>query len=104
MASYQVTPGENTPRPGRIGPETAIRGGSQRDPAPPMRLTEGMSVPDPTDDERSIADTGMFKRFVEHEAELDQSEPASSSKGKWIATVAIVAIIAIAVVVWLLTR
>jgi hypothetical protein len=63
-----------------------------------------MSVPDPTDDERSIADTGMFKRFVEHEAELDQSEPASSSKGKWIATVAIVAIIAIAVVVWLLTR
>jgi len=63
-----------------------------------------MSVPDPTDDEQSIADTGMFKRFVEHEAQMDQTEPPSGSKGKWIAIWAIVAIIVIAVVVWLLTR
>lgn len=69
-----------------------------------MRLTEGMSVPDPTDDERSIADTGMFKRFVEHETELDQTEQPSGSKGRWIAIAAIVAIIVIAVVAWLLTR
>jgi hypothetical protein len=63
-----------------------------------------MSVPDPSDEERSIADTGMFRRFVEHEVELDQSEPPANAKGKWIATGAIVAIIIIAVVVWLLTR
>ncbi len=63
-----------------------------------------MSVPDPTDDEQSIADTGMFKRFVEHETQMDQTEPPSGSKGKWIAIWAIVAIIVIAVVVWLLTR
>lgn len=69
-----------------------------------MRLTSGMSVPDPTDDERGIADTGMFKRFVEHESEMDQTEPAASSKAPWVAIVAIAAIIVIAVVVWLLTR
>jgi hypothetical protein len=63
-----------------------------------------MSTPDPTDDERSIADTGMFKRFVEHETELDQSETPASAKGKWVAIAAIAAIIVIAVVVWLLTR
>jgi hypothetical protein len=63
-----------------------------------------MSTPDPTDDERSIADTGMFQRFVEHETELDQNEAPASAKGKWIAIAAIAAIIVIAVVVWLLTR
>lgn len=68
-----------------------------------MLLTEGMSTPD-SDDERSIADTGMFKRFVEHEAQMDQAQPESRGKGKWIAAAAIVAIIVIAVVVWLLTR
>lgn len=63
-----------------------------------------MPTPDPTDDERSIADTGMFKRFVEHETELDRSQAPASAKGKWIAIAAIVAIVVIAVVVWLLTR
>lgn len=63
-----------------------------------------MSTPDRPDDERSIADTGMFKRFVEHESELDQTEPRSGSKGRWIAITAIIAIVIIAVVVWLLTR
>lgn len=69
-----------------------------------MRLTGGMSAPDPTDGERSIADTGMFKRFVEYETELDETEPSTGSKGRWIVIVAIAAIIVIAVVVWLLTR
>ena len=69
-----------------------------------MRLTNGMSVPDANDDERSIADTGMFKRFVEHETELDQTEAPAGSKGRWIAIGAIAAIIVVAVAVWLLTR
>lgn len=63
-----------------------------------------MSTPDQPDDERSIADTGMFKRFVEYESELDDSAPKSAAKGVWIAVIAIVAIIVIAVVIWLLTR
>lgn len=70
----------------------------------PMRLTGAMSAPDPSDDERSIADTGMFKRFVEYESELDETEPPTGSKGRWIVIAAIAAIVIIAVVVWLLTR
>lgn len=69
-----------------------------------MRLTDNMSINDPSDDEQDIADTGMFKRFVEHEAEMDQAEPAAGSKGRLLAIAAIVAIIVIAVVIFYVTR
>lgn len=45
----------------------------------------------------------MFKRFVEHEQEMDAT-PRSSGSGRWVAIAAIIAIVVIAVVVWLLTR
>lgn len=69
-----------------------------------MRFTSGMPTPDSPDDERDIADTGMFRRFVEHEAEMDQVEPTAAPKGRWIAITAIIAIIVIAAAVWALTR
>lgn len=69
-----------------------------------MRLTGSMSTSDPSDDEQDIADTGMFKRFVEHEAEMDQSDSAAGSRGRVLAIAAIVAIIVIAVIVFIVTR
>lgn len=51
-----------------------------------------------------IADTGTFQRFVEHEQQMEATESAGTAKGRWIAIAAIVAIIVIALVVWLLTR
>lgn len=63
-----------------------------------------MSAPQPSDDDSHIADTGMFKRFVEHEQEMDATRSPSASKGPWIAVGAIIVIIVIAVVIWALTR
>lgn len=64
-----------------------------------------MSTPHQPDDEGRIADTGMFKRFVEHEEQMDDARtPGGSKRGLWIAIGAIVIIIVIAVVIWLLTR
>ncbi len=63
-----------------------------------------MSTPHESDDEGHIADTGMFKRFVEHEQEIDASGSSGASKGLWIAIGAIVLIIIVAVIIWTLTR
>ncbi len=63
-----------------------------------------MTTPENPDD-ANIADTGTFKRFVAHEAEMERLEAAKgSSSALWIVIAAIVLIIAIAVAVWLLTR
>lgn len=63
-----------------------------------------MSTPHHPDDDSHIADTGMFRRFVEHEEQMDDTRTGGGSKGRWIAIGAIVVIIVIAVVIWLLTR
>lgn len=67
-------------------------------------MTGTMSTHDSSDDDRDIADTGMFKRFVEHEAEMDQTEPSAGSTGRVLTIAAIVAIIVVAVVIVIVTR
>lgn len=62
-----------------------------------------MAASDRPDADEPIADTGTFKRFVEHEREMEQRDP-TGAKRRWIAALAIILIIVIAVVVWLLTR
>jgi uncharacterized membrane protein YukC len=62
-----------------------------------------MASPEGPDDSH-IADTGMFKRFVAHEQEMDSIEHDGSTTGRWIAIGAIVALIVIALIVWLAVR
>lgn len=58
---------------------------------------------DPTA-EGSIADTGMFRRFVEHEQEMEQTEQRPDSFRKYLVALAIIVLIAVGVMVWTLTR
>ena len=65
-----------------------------------------MTTPDPnrpanSPHESPIADTGMFRRFVE---EPETSAAARQSPPAWLWIVLAIAVIAIAVIVWLLAR
>lgn len=55
-------------------------------------------------DEGHIADTGMFQRFVENEAELQSGEKHKDSFRIWMTILVITVIVAGGVMVWTLTR
>lgn len=70
-------------------------------PLPPRRLSPEASATGGYGPSESIADTGMFRRFVAEEAQLEQSAPARG----WVWVVAGVVIVVIAaLMVWLLVR
>jgi type VI protein secretion system component VasK len=62
-----------------------------------------MSKPDRSDD-APIADTGMFRRFVDSEANLAQQEETASRSRLWLWIAVVAAIIVVLVVLWLLLR
>lgn len=62
-----------------------------------------MTTPHDPDD-GNIADTGMFRRFVEHEEEMDRAEPPTSSARALTMALAVAAILVVAIAVWLIVR
>lgn len=75
--------------------------------APGTAILVRMSRPDDQTDPRSesdIADTGMFRRFVEHEQELEAGSATGDKSRKYLIALAIIALVAVGVLVWTLTR
>ncbi len=63
-----------------------------------------MATPD-RPDEGHIADTGMFRRFVAQEHEIEQREAAANAPRRWVLVgSAVVLLVVIAIGVWLLLR
>jgi hypothetical protein len=62
-----------------------------------------MSKPDRPDD-APIADTGMFRRFVDSEAKLERQEETTSRSRLWLWIAVIAAIVVVLIVLWLLLR
>lgn len=68
-----------------------------------MMLNIGMATPDGPH-EGHIADTGMFRRFVDQEQHLEQAESSAGSR-RWALLAVLVALVVVAaIVVWLLVR
>lgn len=71
-------------------------------PLPPRASSPDSSATGGYGPSESIADTGMFRRFVAEEAELQ--EVRSSTRARLWVLLGLVLIVVIAVVVWLLVR
>lgn len=66
-------------------------------------LNSPMTTPD-RPDEGHIADTGMFRRFVAQEQQLEQQEQAGQSR-RWMVLLAVLVLVIIAaLVIWLVLR
>jgi uncharacterized membrane protein YidH (DUF202 family) len=59
-----------------------------------------MSTPDRPDDAH-IADTTMFRRFVDSESQIEQQEEKAARSRLWIWIASIALVVIVAVVVWL---
>jgi hypothetical protein len=62
-----------------------------------------MSTPDRPDDAH-IADTSMFRRFVDSESTNDRQADSTSRTRLWLWIGAVVIVVVVALVIWLLAR